>query len=78
MERVLAPGGRVAMLTSAPAPLTPAPVGALVGAATGRRVFAREEITGALEERGFENVQRRISGLAQFVGARKGGDRADA
>jgi ubiquinone/menaquinone biosynthesis C-methylase UbiE len=71
MERVLAPGGRVAILTSARAPLTPAPVGALVGAATGLRVFGRDEITGALEERGFENVRRQISGLAQFVGARK-------
>jgi ubiquinone/menaquinone biosynthesis C-methylase UbiE len=78
MQRVLAPGGRVAILTSARAPLTPAPVGALVGAATGLRVFGRDEITGALEERGFEGIQRRISGLAQFVGARKGGDRAAA
>ncbi len=78
MERVLAPGGRVAILTSARAPLTPAPVGALVGAATGLRVFGRDEITGALEERGFEAIHRRISGLAQFVGARKGGDRAAA
>jgi SAM-dependent methyltransferase len=78
MERVLAPGGRLAILTSARAPLTPAPVGALVGAATGLRVFGRDEITGALEERGFEGIQRRISGLAQFVGARKGGDRAAA
>jgi ubiquinone/menaquinone biosynthesis C-methylase UbiE len=78
MARVLAPGGRVAILTSARAPLTPAPVGALVGAATGLRVFGRDEITGALEERGFEGVQRQISGLAQFVGARKGGDRLAA
>ena len=73
MERVLAPGGRVAILTSARAPLTPAPVGALVGAATGLRVFGRDEITEALEERGFEDVRRSISGLAQFVGARAGG-----
>jgi len=78
MERVLAPGGRVAILTSARAPLTPAPVGALVGAATGLRVFGRDEITGALEERGFEDVRRQISGFAQFVGARKGGDRLAA
>jgi hypothetical protein len=53
-------------------------LGALVGAATGLWVFGRDEITGALEERGFVDVQRRISGLAQFVGARKGGDRAAA
>jgi len=71
MARVLAPGGRVAILTSARAPLTPAPVGALVGAATGLRVFGRDEITRALAERGFVDVRRRISGLAQFVGARR-------
>ena len=71
MARVLAPGGRVAILTSARAPLTPPPVGALVGAATGLRVFGRDEITRALEERGFVDVRRRISGLAQFVGARR-------
>ena len=45
MARVLAPRGRLAILTSARAPLTPAPVGALIGAATGLRVFGREEIT---------------------------------
>jgi SAM-dependent methyltransferase len=71
IARVLAPGGRVAILTSARAPLTPSPVGALVGAATGLRVFGRDEITGALEARGFVDVRRRISGLAQFVGGRR-------
>jgi len=71
MARVLAPGGRVALLTSARAPLTPAPVGAVVGAATGLRVFGRDEITRALEDRGFEDVRRRVSGLAQFVGGRR-------
>ena len=71
MARVLAPGGRLAILTSARAPLTPAPVGALLGAATGLRVFGREEITRSLEERAFEDVRRRVTGLAQFVGARR-------
>ena len=71
MARVLAPHGRLALLTSARAPLTPAPVGALIGVTTGLRVFGRDEITRALEERGFEDVRRRVSGLAQFVGARR-------
>jgi SAM-dependent methyltransferase len=71
MARVLAPGGRVAILTSARTPLTPSPVGALVGAATGLRVFGRDEITAALEDRGFEDVRQRVTGLAQFVGARR-------
>jgi SAM-dependent methyltransferase len=71
MARALAPRGRVAILTSARTPLTPAPVGALLGAATGLRVFGRNEITRALEERAFEDVRRRVTGLAQFVGARR-------
>jgi len=71
MARVLGPGGRVAILTSARTPLTPAPVGALLGAATGLRVFGRDEVTAALEARGFVDVRRRVSGLAQFVGARR-------
>jgi hypothetical protein len=35
------------------------------------RMFGRDEITRALEERGFEDVRRRIAGVAQFVGARR-------
>ena len=73
MARVLAPGGRLAILTSARTPLTPAPVGAVVGAATGLRMFGRDEVTRALEERGFEDVRRRVTGLAQFVGAQRAG-----
>jgi SAM-dependent methyltransferase len=71
MARVLAPRGRLAILTSARTPLTPAPVGTLVGAATGMRMFGRGEITRALEERGFTDVRRRVAGVAQFVGARR-------
>jgi SAM-dependent methyltransferase len=71
MARALASNGRLAILTSARTPLTPAPVGALVGAATGLRMFGRDEITRALEERGFDDVRRRVTGLAQFVGARR-------
>ena len=35
-------------------------------------MFERDEITGALAARGFEDVRQRVSGLTQFVGARKG------
>jgi hypothetical protein len=34
------------------------------------RVFDRDEITGALEERGFTDVRQRIAGLTQFAGGR--------
>jgi hypothetical protein len=35
------------------------------------RVLGRQEITDAPEERGFEDIRRRVTGLAQFVGARR-------
>jgi SAM-dependent methyltransferase len=70
MTRVLTPGGRVALLTSCR--LRSAPlrlVDGVVAPRAGIRMFERDEITGALEERGFESVSQRVSGLAQFVGA---------
>ena len=73
MARVLTPGGRVALLTSC---RTRSPVArawdGFVGARLGMRMFERDEITGALAQRGFSTVRRRVCGLAQFVGGRKG------
>jgi hypothetical protein len=72
MVRVLGPGGRVAVLTSVhrgPAPLLP-----LARVATkpgGIRVFTRDEITDVFRDAGLVDVRQRITGLAQFVGARK-------
>lgn len=73
MARVLTPGGRIAILTSCRT-RTPAARAwdGFVGARLGMRMFERDEITGALASRGFATVRRRISGLAQFVGGRKG------
>jgi ubiquinone/menaquinone biosynthesis C-methylase UbiE len=73
MARVLTPGGRVAIFTScrtSSAPLRT--VDGLLGASSGMRMFDRDEITGALRERGFGDVAQRVAGLTQFVGARKG------
>ncbi len=73
MARVLTPGGRVAIFTSCrtrSAPLRT--VDGLVGARSGIRMFEHDEVTGALAERGFEDVRQRVSGLTQFVGGRKG------
>lgn len=70
MTRVLTPGGRIALLTSCR--MRSAAGRALdgfVGAQSGQRMFERDEITGALEDRGFTDVRQRVSGLAQFVGA---------
>jgi len=38
---------------------------------TGVRVFGRDELTSALTARGLIDVQQRVSGMGQFVAARK-------
>ena len=51
----------------------PVPAGAadfVVRPLTGVRIFGRDDLTEALREHGLVDVQRRISGLAQFVSAR--------
>jgi ubiquinone/menaquinone biosynthesis C-methylase UbiE len=74
MARVLTPGGRVAILTSCrlqspPMQLWNEAMGRWLSG--GQRMFDPDEITGALRERGFGDVNQRITGLTQFVGARK-------
>jgi len=71
MTRVLTPGGRIAILTSCRTR------SALmrswdthIGNASGMRMFDQDEITVALEDRGFRDVSQRIAGFVQFVGGR--------
>jgi len=72
MARVLTPGGRIAILTSCRTRSAPArTLDGVFGARSGMRMFEPEEITGALRARGFADVRQRISGLTQFVGARR-------
>ena len=72
IARVLAPGGRVAILSSVSRGLLPASVSdAVVRPAIGVRMFGRDEITDALRRDGLTRVRQRVSGLAQFVSARK-------
>jgi SAM-dependent methyltransferase len=71
IERVLVPGGRVVLLSSCSrGPFTEIST-PLVKAFTGVRMFARDELTGALTARGFSAIDQRVSGLGQFVTARK-------
>lgn len=71
MTRVLTPGGRIALLTSCRTRTLPARAwDGFVGARTGQHMFERDEVVGALEDRGFDPVRRRIAGLVQFVGGR--------
>lgn len=70
--RVLAPGGRVALLSSRNrGPLPASQANAVVRGLSGVRVFGRDELTGALEGLGASEIEQRVSGLAQFVSGRK-------
>ena len=72
IARVLAPGGRVALLSSCDrGPLPTTITSSFVRSLTGVRVFGRDELTRALTARGLTDVRQRVSGLAQFVTARK-------
>lgn len=70
MARVLAPGGRVAIMTSVRRPVTLPPLKPVIERASGMRVFEREEIVSALQMQDFGEIHQRVSGLVQFVGAR--------
>jgi SAM-dependent methyltransferase len=71
MTRVLAPGGRIALMTSVQRQLGPrGPLKPVTERLSGIRVFGQQEIVDALRERGFEDLHQRLSGLVQFVGAR--------
>jgi ubiquinone/menaquinone biosynthesis C-methylase UbiE len=70
MRRVLAPGGRIAIMTSIRRPVTLKPMKPVVERLSGMKVFEPDEMTNALADRGFDGVRRRVSGLVQFVGGR--------
>ena len=71
MTRVLAPGGRIALMTSVQRQLGPrGPLKPVTERLSGIRVFGQQEIIDALLERGFEDLHQRLSGLVQFVGGR--------
>lgn len=70
MRRTLRPGGRIALLTSVRRELTLRPLKPLIERASGMRIFEGDEIVEALEQRGFTDIHRRLSGMAQFVGGR--------
>ena len=74
MTAVLTPGGRIAIFTSAQGRTRLVrPWMALSGRRSGMRVFEQDEVVRALEERGFDDVQQRVTGVTQFVGGRLAG-----
>ena len=73
MTRVLTPGGRIALFTSARGRTLPLRAwdGFVGERLTGQRMFEHDEVTGALRERGYVDVQQLTTGITQFVGGRK-------
>ena len=70
--RVLAPGGRLALMSSCNrGPVPASKTNAVAQRLSGVRVFGRDELTGALEGLGAVDVEQRVSGLAQFVCTRR-------
>jgi SAM-dependent methyltransferase len=74
IARVLTPGGRVAIFTSCRGRSAPMRTWeSVMERQSGMRMFEREEVMEALEDRGFAHVRQRIAGVTQFVGARLAG-----
>jgi ubiquinone/menaquinone biosynthesis C-methylase UbiE len=72
MTRVLARGGRLAVLASCRTRRAPLRwVEAGLGAGLGVHMFEGDQLTAALAERGFEEVRQQTQGLVQYVGGRR-------
>jgi SAM-dependent methyltransferase len=71
-SRLLKPGGRLALLTSARRGWQPARAfDSRFGAVSGIRMFDRDELPRLLAERAFTGISQQVCGLVQFVGARR-------
>jgi SAM-dependent methyltransferase len=69
MTRVLTPGGRIALFTSARTRSAPfRAFEEVVRARSGMHLFERRELVEALEQRGFVDIRQRVAGFTQFVG----------
>ena len=71
MTAMLAPGGRIAIFTSARGKTAPLRTWeSIAGARSGMRLFEQDEVVHELECRGFQDTRQRVAGLTQFVGGR--------
>lgn len=71
MCRVLAPGGEVAIFTSALTPITSLPGSRLLQRLGGFRVFDEVEVVDWLRDSGMEAIEQQTIGQGQFIRARK-------
>ena len=71
IARVLTPGGRVAIFTSCRGRSLPMRAWeSAIERQSGMRMFERDDVVRALEDRGFAQIRQRIAGVTQFVGGR--------
>ena len=71
MTRMLTPGGRIAIFTSARTRTAPLRTfESAVRARSGIHMFERRELVDALEARDYVEIRQRITGFTQFVGGR--------
>lgn len=71
MARVLAPGGELIVFTSVRASIAAVPGAQAVAGLSGLRIFGRTEIVGRLPGLGLVDVEQTITGVGQYVHARK-------
>jgi ubiquinone/menaquinone biosynthesis C-methylase UbiE len=72
MVRVLAPGGRIALMTTDRGSWEPQRIArSVLGMAGGLRMFDRDELTGVLRASGLVDIHQQTRGLVQFVNARR-------
>jgi SAM-dependent methyltransferase len=72
MLRVLAPGGRIALMTTYRGSWAPERAArAAVSAASGLRLFEKDELTGVLAAGGLVDIRQQLRGVFQFVNARR-------
>jgi SAM-dependent methyltransferase len=76
LARVLKPGGRLTLLTSCRPGRVPAlgTVITVVSELSGQQMFGRNEVTGALQDRGFLITKQIVGGVHQTIGARLSAD----
>jgi ubiquinone/menaquinone biosynthesis C-methylase UbiE len=71
MTGLLAPGGRIALFTTArPRSAPMRTFQSLATARSGAWMFDQDEVSTELERRGYQDVRVRVAGLTQFVGGR--------
>lgn len=71
MARVVKPGGEVIIFASVRASVAAAPGAETIARLSGLRIFGRRELLARLESLGMEQMEQTITGIGQYVHARR-------